>query len=623
MLCMLSRRLLLTPAVISLVCVLSPSSGAQEELASQVQQHFRAAQQDQQAGLLDDAAHEYQTILRLQPGLAEVYANLGLVYYAQAKFDDSAYALAAADKLKPRLRGVALWLGIDYVKLNRPVQGAALLREAIRADPTDKLAQSWLGTALWNAGQPVAALDQLAKANALFPSDVDIHFVLGEAYRKAADEEVEKVLAATSGQPLLNQVYGDIYKDEKAWSKAEAHYRLALEKDPKWKGSHLGLGEVSLYQYKMDDAQKQLLQELDVDPRSAAAYANLAEVALLKGDTHGAISMLDDALRISPDAPSSALGLPSSYTVPRLPLSEDYTDRLRKVHAGLQQIPLSSSRNLALAIVDRWLDLPDFDNDWKSYQASLRDTPQSGSPYSRALVEFDRQQFGEAEASLRLWLESHPKDLNARYLLAQTLRDLSLQVSSELLEMAPTSPRAHQLQAEAYENREEDDKALAEYRIVEQTDPSLSGIHFEIGHLLWKSGDPQHALEELNKELQLDPEHPEANGEIGTILVTQHQPDQAIPYLETALRAKPDLWLIHQQLGKAYLLQKDYPKAEAELKKALPNDLNGTAHYQLGLVYRVEGKEEAAGDEFEAARRIKAERLDEATATSSGVPPSE
>ena len=620
MLCMLSRRFLLT-AVVSLACVLSPSSGAQEEIASQVQQHFRSAQQDQQEGLLDDAVHEYQTILRLQPGLAEVYANLGLVYYAQAKFDDSAHALVTASKLKPGLRGVALWLGIDYVKLNRPVQGAALLREAIRADPTDKLAQSWLGTALWNAGQPAAALNQLARANALFPSDVDIHFVLGEAYRKAADEEVENVLATASGQPLLNQVYGDIYKDERAWSKAEAHYRLALRKDPKWKGAHLGLGEVYLYQDKPDDAQKQFHQELDVDPRSAAAYASLAEIALLKGDTQGAISMLDDALRISPDAASAALGLPSSYSMLRPPLSEDHADMLRKVHAGLQQNPISSSRNLALAIVDRRLDLPEVDSDWKSFQQSVRDTPESGSLYSRALVKFDRQQFREAEASLRLWLEANPKDLNARYLLAETLRGFSLQVSSELLEMAPTSPRAHQLQAEAYENREEDDKALAEYRIVEQTDPSLSGIHFEIGHLLWKSGDPHHALEELNKELQLDSEHPEANGEIGTILVTQHQPDQAIPYLQTALRVKPDLWLIHQQLGRAYLLQKDYPKAEAELRKALPNDLDGTAHYQLGLVYRAESKEEAAGEEFEAARRIKAERLDEATATSSGVSP--
>jgi tetratricopeptide (TPR) repeat protein len=614
-----SNRFLLVPILLSLACLLLSLSGAQE-VASQVEQHFRAAQQDQQAGLLDAAVHEYQIILHLQPGLPEVYANLGLVYYAQGKFDDSAHALATASKLKPGMRGVDLWLGIDYVKLNRPVQGAVLLHEAIRLDPTDKLAQSWLGTALWNAGQPVAALDQLARANVLFPSDVDIHFVLGEAYRKAADDGIEDVLAEASGQPLVNQIYGDIYKEEKAWSKAAAHYRLAIQKDPSWKGAHLGLGEVYLYQYKLDDAQKEFHQELEIDSLSAATYANLAEIALLQGDSQGAVGMLDDALRISPDGASVALGLPSSYTMPRVPLSEEARGTLRRMHAALEEIHVGPSRDLALSIVDQSLDLPGLALDWKSFQSALRSEPASGSLYSRSVIEFDRQQFSEAEASLRLWLKAHPRDLNAEYLLASTLRNLSLQVLSELLTMAPSSPRAHQLQAQTYENREEDDKALAEYQIVEEADPSLPGIHFEIGQLLWKSGDPQHAIEELNKELQLNPEYPEANGEMGTILVTQHQPDQAIPYLETALRAKPDLLLIHLQLGRAYLLQKDYSKAEAELRKAIANDLNGAAHYQLGLVYRAEGKDSAAAAQFEAARKIKAERLDEASVTSSEPP---
>jgi len=51
--------------------VLPPLSSAQE-IGSQVEQHFHAAQQDQQQGLLDAAVREYQTVLRLQPGIPEV-----------------------------------------------------------------------------------------------------------------------------------------------------------------------------------------------------------------------------------------------------------------------------------------------------------------------------------------------------------------------------------------------------------------------------------------------------------------------------------------------------------------------------------------------------------------------
>jgi Tfp pilus assembly protein PilF len=57
-------------------------------------------------------------------------------------------------------------------------------------------------------------------------------------------------------------------------------------------------------------------------------------------------------------------------------------------------------------------------------------------------------------------------------------------------------------------------------------------------------------------------------------------------------------------------LQKNYPRAEAELRKALAIDLDGTAHYQLGVLYRAEGRVDAAAAEFEAARKIKVDRLD-------------
>jgi len=593
-----------------LVISARPVVARAQEISPEVRKHFAAARQAQDAGFLDKAVQEYLASIRLQPALPEAYVNLGLVYYAQARFQDSARALATAEKLTPGMRGVSLWLGIDYVKLNRPAQGVPLLREAVRVDPADKLAQSWLGTALWDAGQSTAAVNQLAKANELFPSDLDIHFVLGEAYRKAADEQIEAVLAAASGHPLLNQVYGDIYKDQGAWSKAAAHYRLAIQKDSTWKGAHLGLGEVYLYQEKLDDAQKEFHLELDVNPSSAAAYAHLAEVALLDEDPKEALEMIGAALQISADATCAAVGMPPSYATLRAPLSEVALGTLRKTHAALQKFPISASRDLALSIVDQRLTLTDFDVDWKSFQLAAPASAVSSNSYDHSTIEFDRQQFRQAEASLRLWLQAHPKDLNAQYLLAKTLRNLCLQVLSELLALDPASARAHQVQAQTYQSREEDDKALAEYRIVEQLDPSLPGLHFEIGHLLWETGDPDQAIEELKRELRLNPDHPEANGEMGTILVTQHQPDKAIPYLETALRAKPNLWLIHQQLGKAYLLQKDYPRAEAELKKALAIDLDGTAHYQLGVLYRAEGKSDAAAIEFETARKIKVERLD-------------
>src|ERR1039457_1124249 len=250
-----SCRFSLLPGVILLAGVLLPSSSAQQA-GSLVQQHFLAAQQDQQQGLLDAAAHEYLAVLRLQPGLPEAYVNLGLVYYAQAKLEDSARALTTASKLRPGMRGVSLWLGIDNVRLSRPAQGAALLREAIRQDPTDKLAQSWLGTALWDAGQMDAALLQLGKACARFPDDPDLLFARGEAYGKAATQQTEKLLEETSGTALSDVIYGTHYTDEREWIKAEGHLRRAIERDPHMLDARLELAQIFLMQTRLPEAKE-------------------------------------------------------------------------------------------------------------------------------------------------------------------------------------------------------------------------------------------------------------------------------------------------------------------------------------------------------------------------------
>ena len=224
------------------------SSQTRNQVQDQVQEHFHAAQQDQQQGLLDAAVREYQTVLHLQPDLPEAYVNLGLVYYAQSRFDESAHALAAAAKLRPGMRGISLWLGIDDVKLSRPAQAIPLLREAIRQDLSNKLAQSWLGTALWDAGQTNAALLQLRNAAAQFPDDPDFLFACGEAYGKAANQQTQQLLDESAGTALSDLIYGTHYAEEHDWIKAEGHLRRAIERDTQSNDARLELAGVLIQQ---------------------------------------------------------------------------------------------------------------------------------------------------------------------------------------------------------------------------------------------------------------------------------------------------------------------------------------------------------------------------------------
>ena len=269
---------------------MSACSFAQTGAEQQASRHFSLAHQAQDAGDLAGAAREYREALRLAPGTAEIDASLGMVLYAEGKFPEATHALDQANRLKPSLPGVTLYLGMSYAQEHQPLEALPLLRTSVSKDPASKDANLWLGRSLWAAGQQQQALVQLRHTSSLFPADPVLLLECGEAYHKAAEEGIARVLEAAEGKPLAHQVYGDIYTDEHAWANAAAHYYRALALDPRWPGAHFGLGEIAFAQQKLVAATEQYQQEVAINPRSGAALARLGELAILTGHPRGSLA---------------------------------------------------------------------------------------------------------------------------------------------------------------------------------------------------------------------------------------------------------------------------------------------------------------------------------------------
>jgi len=69
----------------------------------------------------------------------------------------------------------------------------------------------------------------------------------------------------------------------------------------------------------------------------------------------------------------------------------------------------------------------------------------------------------QAETAVRTLLDlnrSFPQDPEVLYLTTHNYSDLALRASHELAAMAPSSPQAQQLEAEAFESQGEWDKAI-------------------------------------------------------------------------------------------------------------------------------------------------------------------
>jgi len=605
-----SSRLVVLGHAIASACLLLSVAAAQES-NSKVQEHFLAAQNDQQQGHLDAAADEYNAVLRLAPGMPEVYVNLGLVYYAQAKFEESATAFATAARLRPGMRGVSLWLGIDDVRLHRPTQGVMFLREAIRQDPADKLAQSWLGTALWDAGQFDASLLQFGKATAQFPDDPDLLFARGEAYGKAATRQTEQLLEESAGTVLSDLIYAAHYADERDWVKAEGHLRRAIERDPRSLDARMELARVFIEDAQLDAAKEQLGQALDVAPRSAAALALSGELLLLMQHQAEGLARIDAAITIDQSEALDALGLPEQNEFSSAQVEAELLTLCHESTQKLARQPTSGAASeTALAALSALAG--DEDAALQAYQrigiARTGISP-SANIFTQAQTAIHQHRYDAAEPLLLRWLSAHPGDRRASYSLILTRRNISMAQITRLIEIAPDSYHVHQLLGQLYVSREEDDKALAEYLAVASARPDLPGMHFWLGHLYWKHGDADHAVAELTRELELSPGHPEAEAELGTVLVVKERPTEAIPLLESAIRSKPDLWPAYAQLGRAFAIEKNYARAEEALKPALAHDQDASTHYQLALVLRAEGKTVQAAQAFAQVRAIKTEQM--------------
>ena len=67
------------------------------------------------------------------------------------------------------------------------------------------------------------------------------------------------------------------------------------------------------------------------------------------------------------------------------------------------------------------------------------------------------------------------------YLLGEAYQILAYLTSLAVIDLGPDSYRAHELRAQMFEQSNNDDRAIAEYREALKRKPDLQNIHFAIG----------------------------------------------------------------------------------------------------------------------------------------------
>lgn len=213
------------------------------------------------------------------------------------KYDDAIAALHLLESKEPAMKGLAHELGAAYYKKGDYLSAIASFKKALEDNTQDAEATQLLGLSYYLAGRPAEAIPELERVQTWFPSaNVDASYILGICYIQTKDYpharaafakmfDVPADSAASylfTARMLLRQDFGSV---------AEEYARKAATMDPKLPLAHQLLGELYLYQSKIDDAIAEFRKELEINPGYPAAYYKMA-------DGYSRVQKFDDAERL-------------------------------------------------------------------------------------------------------------------------------------------------------------------------------------------------------------------------------------------------------------------------------------------------------------------------------------
>jgi tetratricopeptide (TPR) repeat protein len=569
--------------------------------------------------------------------------NLGLVYQLLDRSAEAMTEFLRALKFKPGLAGANFFLGVDYCKLGEGAKAIPYLKAALQTEPNRPDIWLWLATAQEISGELQPEVVTVRRALESQPKDVDLLYLLGHAYERLGKQEVAHLEKVAPGSSRSEQLLAESYATSNEWPSAVIHFQSALAASPNRAGLHVELGEVLLRAGKVNQAIREFDEELRRDPGNPHALVRRGEARLIQENVEAALQDWEKAIAIDVEQTERILGLrEAGFGDSALEQLTDATrEKIQKLAGDLQDRN-SPAAHLALAflaeqngnfsraateatlaastarkdVADKTCTEADVDLALQHGQFSevapcveLALTSRTSAKL-RIRVASALLEAGEYETALKT-LEGLPAaDRNSAevsYWRARGYEKLATAAYLRLYQADPNSYRLHQLMGDLEAAKGDDGKAIEEYRAAIALRPSVSNLHYSLGHLLWKDLKVPEARVEFEAELALNPRHPGALNDLGDTYLLEHQPNKALPYLVRALAADSENLDIHRDLGTAYSELGDYRKAEEHFKIAMSNDHDGSVHYKLARVYQALGEKENAAREFALSTALNRE----------------
>ena len=564
---------------------------------AEFESYVAKATQAQSIGDTQGAIAAYKAALALQPQVAEMWSNLGLM---QHQIGDEAGAIASftqAHRLKPKLFVPVLFLGLENIKSGKAKEALPYLKEAERINHSDPNVPMYLGQAyldLRQFKQAAAAYSEVVRRD---PKNGDAWYRLGLSHLEVAEIDASEMAMKHRGSSYFLALEGDTLASQESFDRAAKIYGEVLQAERRPPCVQSSLGFVQLRQRNREEASNNFQQDKQMGGCSIAQLGLLRIAFARDGDRVdltpiGSLWITDQEF-VKNNLSQMTVGL----TAEEFAALEQAFDRMRFVELNAEEVAQIKSA------------LHGFTSERRDVSGKPSGTPsQARTNYNRGQYTFCRKALmpslailSREKLSLLAACAYSSGDFSSALVAGDKLRRLpgsedeglywsirsnqSLGVQSLVRagEAYPNSVHLHQLLAESYRNMGRYGAAESEYNVALNINANDFATLLGAAATYLQEYRLEPARDMIERALQQKPTDPEANYILGEILVDQHQFDKAEGPLKTGLSAKTELLpRVHALLGRVYASQGKDQQAIEELRLGLPSDDDGSVHFSIG-----------------------------------------
>ena len=313
----MKRRHALTWSVLVVLALAASAACAQD--TSLAERYADEGQAALAAGRYEDAERAFVKLRQLEPGMAEVHANLGLIYFEERKFDEAVPALRQALKLKPTLTKSGSLLAMSLSELGRYSDAEPGLEKCLHHS-SDTEIKRMCGLELQRAYSGLKrdskAVEVALELNRLYPDDPEILYQAGKVYGNFAFLTMEKLAQVAPTSVWRHLAAAEAHESQGSYSQAIQEYQEVLRLQPDRPAVHYRIGRSRMGRFwqrqspeDIAAAEKEFEEEFRLHPDNANAAYELGEMRRKSKQNEEAQKYFEQAIQHYPDFSEAQLGL--------------------------------------------------------------------------------------------------------------------------------------------------------------------------------------------------------------------------------------------------------------------------------------------------------------------------